>query len=221
MNHNDLPHIVKETNTGVARLSLVDEMLSRRELECAGEIEPELTDALCRALRWLDSRDPSAPITLYLNSPGGRVDAGLALLDTMQAISAPVVTVCQGRAASMAAVLFACGDRRWILPHATVMIHDPRVPEPAGGSAQDLQETGARLARTRQTLAGILAAACGKTLPQIYRKTRRDSYFTGEEAVAFSLADAVLTSYTDLRRPGDKIPKRRLPLCGLTGSDAA
>ena len=106
MNTQSSPRIVRETSGGLAAYALTDEMLSRRELECAGEICPELTDTLCRALRYLDRQDPTAPITLYIHSPGGQVDAGLALLDTMRAVSAPIVTVCQGTAASMAAVIW-------------------------------------------------------------------------------------------------------------------
>ena len=221
MNPYNIPLIVRETNNGLARITLADEMLSHRELECTGEITPEQTDALCRAMRWLVSQDAESPITLYINSPGGRVDAGLALLDTMRMISAPVVTICQGMAASMASVLFACGDRRWILPHATVMIHDPRLQEWTGGSAQDLRETGARLMESRKIIAALLADATGKTIQQIYRKTRRDSYFTAEEAVAFGLADAVLTSYSDLQRSEGEAGKRPLPLSGPADNETA
>lgn len=221
MHPNNIPHIVRETNNGLARITLADEMMARRELECSGEITPEQTDVLCRAMRWLDRQDASSPIRLYINSPGGRVDAGLALLDTMRALSAPVVTICQGMAASMASVLFACGDRRWILPHATVMIHDPRLQEWTRGSAQELRETGARLMESRKIIAAILADATGKTIQQIYRKTCRDSYFTAEEAVAFGLADAVLTSYADLCQPEGDAGKRTLPLSGSADSESA
>lgn len=213
MNTQSIPRIVRETSGGLAAYALTDEMLSRRELECAGEICPELTDTLCRALRYLDRQDPTAPITLYIHSPGGQVDAGLALLDTMRAVSAPIVTVCQGTAASMAAVIFACGDQRWILPHGKVLIHDPRIPEPSGGSALELRETAGALMRARQVLGALLAEACGKTPQQILRKTRRDCVLTGEEAIAFGLADALLT---DMTRLGEGAAKRRSENKGMT-----
>ena len=129
---------------------------------------------------------------MFINSPGGSVTGGLALYDVMKGIACPVRTVCLGTAASMAAVLFASGDQREILPHGKVMIHDPLIGR-TGGSALQLMETSKSLMATREHLASILSEHTGHSLEEIYEKTARDTYFDAEEAVAFGLADRVIT----------------------------
>ena len=110
----------------------------------------------------------------------------------MQSLSCPVRTVCVGMAASMAAILFAAGSRREILPHGTVMIHDPLLSGGAGGSALQLQETSGRLLKCRKDLCAILARHTGKNLRQINKATAKDTYFDAQEAVEFGLADRVV-----------------------------
>ncbi len=122
----------------------------------------------------------------------GEVSSGLALYDVMQAISCPIRTVCLGKAASMGAILFAAGDKREILPHGEVMIHDPLIYRGVGGSALSVQETSRQLLKTRQTLGDILARHTGKSRQEIYRKTAKNTWFSAEEAVSFGLADRVI-----------------------------
>lgn len=186
------PMIVRETSGGPYVCQIQDEMLKHREIECVGEINAESVYSLVRQLRYLYREDPSGEITLYINSPGGEVDSGLALYDVMKAISCPVRTVCLGTAASMGAVLFAAGDKRDILPHGKVMIHDPLISGGVGGSALHLQDISKGLMKTRETVCRILAQQTGKTLQEIYRKTAKDTYFSAEEAVAFGLADRII-----------------------------
>ena len=123
-----IPTIIRETSEGTARIPIADIMFQRREIWLTGEITSEVADAVIAQILHLDAEDPDAEITLYIDSPGGSVTAGLSIYDVMQAVSADIHTVCVGTAASMAAVLFAAGDRREILRHGEVMIHESRRP---------------------------------------------------------------------------------------------
>lgn len=188
-----IPTIIRETSEGMARLPLADVMLQRREIWLTGEITSELADAVIAQILHLDAEASGEEITLYIDSPGGSVTAGLAIYDVMQAISAQIRTVCIGTAASMAAVLFAAGDRREILQHGEVMIHDPLVSGGISGSALAVQDKSDRLMAKRKVLCGILAQHAGKTIKQIYKVTAKDSWYGAEEAVAFGLADEVIS----------------------------
>lgn len=193
MSGDTCPRIMKETSSGLFFCEIQDDMLQRRELECTGPIDSSSVYSLCRQLRYLQQEDPGAEITMYINTPGGEVDSGLALYDVMKGISCPIRTVCLGVAASMGALLFAAGDRREILPHGRVMIHDPLISS-TGGSALHLQEISRNLMETRRELCGLLARHTGKTPEEICEKTARDCWFNAEEAVSFGLADRVIRS---------------------------
>ena len=187
-----IPTIIRETSEGMARIPIADVMLQRREIWLTGEITSELADAVIAQILHLDAEASGEEITLYIDSPGGSVTAGLAIYDVMQAVSAQIRTVCIGTAASMAAVLFAAGDRREILMHGEVMIHDPLVSGGISGSALAVQDKSDRLMAKRKVLCGILAQHAGKTIKEIYKVTAKDSWYGAEEAVAFGLADTVI-----------------------------
>lgn len=186
------PRVIQETSQGTKSVNLEDLMLQRREIWLAGDITDEAADSINSQLLYLAAASPEKEITMYINSPGGRVQAGLSIYDVMWAIPCDIRTVCVGTAASMAAVLFAAGDRREILRHGAIMVHDPLSARGIAGSALDVQEQSARLMRVRKTLCGILAIHTGKTLRQIYRVTRKDTWFEAEKAVDFGLADAII-----------------------------
>ncbi len=188
--------IIKESFRGYDLISIRDEMLSHREVELVGEVSADSVNALIRELRYLQSEDPEAPITLYINSPGGSVDSGMALYDVMQAVSCPVRTICVGLAASMAALLFVSGAERDMLPHSRLMIHDPLIIQ-TGGSALKLKAISDDLMETRQIIAKVIAEHSGKSLEEVLEKTANDSYFRGEEAVKFGLADHIITSLAE------------------------
>ena len=190
---SNCPRIIRETSSGLFLCEIQDDMLRRRELELTGPIESGSVYGLCRQLRYLQQEDPDGEITMFINTPGGEVDSGLALYDTIEGISCPVRTVCLGVAASMGAVLFAAGDKREILPHGRVMIHDPLIYS-TGGSALHLREISRNLMETRRELCEILVRHTGRTPEEIYEKTERDCWFNAEEAVAFGLADRVITA---------------------------
>ena len=188
--------IIRESSYGYHLIPIQDEMLSHREVELVGEVDANTVNALIRQLRYLQNEDPKAPITLYINSPGGSVDSGMALYDVMQAVSCPVRTICVGLAASMAALLFVSGAERDMLPHSRLMIHDPLIVQ-TGGSALKLKAVSDDLMETRQIIARVIAEHCGKSMEEILAKTANDCYFRAEEAVKFGLADHIITSLAD------------------------
>lgn len=192
--NNNTPYIIKETSSGPFVCQIQDDMLLRREIECVGEINADSVNSLIRQVRYLAGQDPEAEITIYINSPGGEVSSGLALYDVMKAVPCPIRTVCVGTAASMGALLFASGDRREMLSHAQVMIHDPLIYS-TGGSALKLKRTCDSLMETRESTAKILAEQTGKTLEEIYEKTETDTWFSAQEAVDFGLADSIIYKF--------------------------
>lgn len=186
-----MPNILTETSEGVNRHALQDELFKDRQIELVGEITQEAAYSIILQLRYLQKTDPTTPITVYINSPGGEVSSGLALYDVMQVVKCPVHTVCVGTAASMAAILLACGDRRGILPHGRVMVHDP-LTSGISGSALTIDSLSKSLMQTRTITAQILAQHTGRTLEEIYACTAKDTYFNAQEAVDFGLADYIV-----------------------------
>ena len=187
-----IPAILGRTSEGVHRYAIQDAMLQRRAIDCIGEITPETVNGLILQLRYLQQEDDSKEITLYINSPGGSVSDGLALYDVMAALRCPIRTVCVGTAASMAALIFAAGARREMLPHARLMIHDPLIAGGVGGSALHIDSVSRDLMRTREITAALLARHSGHSLQEVYEKTVKDTYFDADEAVAWGLADGIL-----------------------------
>lgn len=187
------PNIIKETCEGTVCIPIQDALFHRREIYCTGEIDAETANSIIVQLHFLSMEDAGKEITVYINSPGGETGSGLSVYDTMQSIHAPVRTVCLGTAASMAAVLFAAGNKRDILPHARVLIHDPLI---AGsgiqGSALKIDSIAKDLMQTRETMGKIFAKHTGHTLKEVLDKTADNCFFNAEEAVAWGLADRVI-----------------------------
>lgn len=191
MNNINMPSVINETTTGYFETSIQTEMFKRREIQCIGEIDESSVNAIILQLLQLNNEDSEEEITLYINSPGGSVQEGLALYDVMQTIDCPIRTVCIGMAASMAALLFISGDKREMLPHSKVMIHDPRIIN-TGGTALEIEATSKNLMEVRQQTAEIIAKHSKNTVEQILEKTKVDSYFSPKEAIDFGLADTVI-----------------------------
>ncbi len=192
MNQIRMPMIIKETSSGFVTSRIQDEMFRERKIECIGEITEERVNSLIMQLWYLKKENPQEEITLYVNSPGGEVSSGLALYDVMKAVRCPIRTVCLGMAASMAAVLFLSGDRREMLPHAKIMIHDPRLLN-VSGSALAVDRISQNLMKTREIIGNIIAEHTGRTLKEVYEYTASDTYFDAEESLAWGLADKILT----------------------------
>ena len=187
-----IPNIIRETSEGLNQIPIQDILFQRREVECIGEITEDSIAALILQLRYLHREAPEQEITMYINSPGGEVSSGLALYDVMKAIQCPIRTVCVGTAASMAAILFLSGDKRDMLAHSKVMIHDPLIPGGIGGSALKVDAVARNLMQTRQTIANIISRHTGKSLEDVLAKTASDSYFDAEQAVEWGLADRII-----------------------------
>ena len=187
-----IPNIIRETSEGLNQIPIQDILFQRREVECLGEITEDSVAALILQLRYLHREAPEQEITMYINSPGGEVSSGLALYDVMKAIQCPIRTVCVGTAASMAAILFLSGDKRDMLAHSKVMIHDPLIPGGIGGSALKVDAVARNLMQTRQTIADIISRHTGKSLEDVLSKTASASYFDAEQAVEWGLADRII-----------------------------
>ena len=189
------PQIIRETAEGLNRLDIRDDMLSRRELELTCAVDADSCATVIRGLLYLERRDADAPVTLYVNSPGGEVQSGLALYDVMQAVSCPIRTVCLGMAASMGALLFIAGDERWMLPHSRVMVHDPLIGGAGiGGSALSVKARADDLMRIRDITASVIARHTGMPLERVFELTANDTYFDAEHALEAGLADRIVTS---------------------------
>ena len=186
--------VIKD-NDGV-RIGIFDKMLEERVLFIVGEINDELANSIVAHLLYLNSKDSRKPITLYINSPGGVVTAGMAIYDTMQYIKPDVSTICVGSAASMGAVLLTAGakGKRFALPHARVMIHQPLGG--VQGQASEIEIHAREILRMREELNGILASRTGQDIEVVARDTDRDNFMSAKDAVEYGLIDEVLTRDT-------------------------
>ncbi len=188
-----MPNVIKESSRGFDRVSIEDELFLSRKIFLSQQIDADSMDALIKQILFLHQSDPEKEITIYINSPGGEVQSGLAAYDLLRLIEAPVTTVCIGQAASMAAILFLAGKDRIMLKDSLLMIHDPA---PASGDLKgmkpaELEEKLNDLKRTRDILCSIIAERSGETLDRIMEKTRRDTFFSAEESLAFGLATKI------------------------------
>ncbi len=188
-----LTHITKETYKGVETMDLNDEMFRRRVLFFTGEVNSNSAIELISQLLILESDAPGKTITICINSPGGGVDAGLAVCDTIRGLSSPVNTVCMGIAASMGAVIFLQGEQRIMLPHSRFMIHDPSYGggDLAGRKPLSLQEDFNNLMACRQELAELISERTGQKIDDVFAKTKDDCYMTAKEAKDFGAATKI------------------------------
>lgn len=194
-NNYSVPALEKESVNGIQQVSLITDAFTNRRLFLFGEIDDNLVFLFTMQMLSL-MEDEQSEINIYINSPGGEVNAGLAIYDLIQSCKAPVNMYCIGKAASMGALIFAGGQkgRRFILPHSKVMIHEPLILNGVGGSASSIKTTAASILRTRELLNGILATHSGRTLKEINKATDHDNFMTAEQAVRFGLCDEIVDS---------------------------
>lgn len=185
------PAIIKESSEGMSRYSVLDAMFQRREIQCIGTVDTDMVNSLITQIRYLAAEDPKGEITMFINSPGGSVPDGMALLDVMAAVTCPIRTVCVGTAASMASLLFVCGDTRDMLENSHLMIHDPLIQN-LSGSALKIETASKNLLKTREITAKIYAKVSGKTLDEIYALTCEDTLLDAETALQIGLADRII-----------------------------
>ncbi|MDY2777845.1 MAG: ATP-dependent Clp protease proteolytic subunit [Collinsella sp.] len=188
------PLIIRESSAGICHLSVHDEMLEHRELSVCGPIEDEMAFELCQHIRHLERRDPIAPVTVFISSPGGSVSAGLGIFDALRATPCPIHTIGFGLVASMGAIVYMAGDERELYPHAELMVHDPLIPNGPGGSALSLQETSRRLMGARRQLNTILATRSGLTLKRVQQLTAKDTYLDAERALELGFSTKMFAS---------------------------
>ena len=188
-----VPYVVERTPNGERSMDVFSRLLMERIVYLGTEIDDGVANVLIAQLLYLDSYGSDQPIGFYVNSPGGSTTAMLAVYDAMQHVAAPVETTCVGQAASAAAVLLAAGapGRRSVLPHARVVLHQPAAQ--GQGTIPDLILEAEEIARTREQLEQVLARHTGRTPEQIREDTDRDLVLTAEEAVAYGVADRVVT----------------------------
>lgn len=176
--------------------SIEHSLLKARKIFLWSSVDDDSAKYVVTRLLSLDSEDPTKEVVLYINSPGGAVHEGMAIYDAMQAISAPVSTVCTGLAASMGAVLLACGQegRRFTWPHARIMIHQPSVMGTITARATDLDIHAKEIIRMREELNHLLADKTGQDVEKIAADTDRDYFMSAEEAVDYGLVDEIVSS---------------------------
>ena len=203
MNHNPaldtqalglVPMVVEQSGRGERAYDIYSRLLKERVIFMVGPVNDQMANLIVAQLLFLESENPDKDISLYINSPGGSVSAGLAIFDTMNFIKPEVSTLCTGLAASMGAFLLAAGQKgkRFSLPNSRIMIH-----QPSGGSqgmASDIEIQAKEILYLRHRLNSIMAERTGQTVEQIAKDTDRDRFMSGDEAVEYGLIDKVLTS---------------------------
>ena len=190
-----IPYVIEQSPRGERSFDIYSRLLNDRIIFLGEEIDDHVANSVVAQLLHLESADPDKDISLYINSPGGSVTAGMAIMDTMNFIKCDVSTVCIGMAASMAAVLLSAGQKgkRFCLPNSTVLIHQPSGG--AQGQQTEIAIVAEQILKIRKRLNEILAANTGQPFDVIQRDTERDNYMTAQEALAYGLVDQVVTSH--------------------------
>jgi ATP-dependent Clp protease protease subunit len=187
-----IPMVVEQTSRGERSYDIYSRLMQDRIVLLGGEVNDESANLIVAQLLFLQAQDAKKEISMYINSPGGSVTAGLAIYDTMQFVSCPVATYCIGQAASMGAVLLTAGakGRRFSLPNSRIMIHQPWGG--AEGKASDIEITAREILRLKDVLNGILAEAAGKTSETVVQDTDRDHFMSAAEAKEWGIVDNIL-----------------------------
>lgn len=187
------PNILKETAKGIQPVSLEDQLLSNREIFLISEVNEISMTSLLMQLKCLENEDPEAEITIYINSPGGDVLSGLPVYDYIRQMKAPVKTVCIGIAASMGSILFLAGDKREMLEHSEIMIHDPSMMSGEYEKPLELRTRLDKLMEKRKILAEIIAERTGMSIDEVYKATETDSYYNAKKALKCGIATRIIT----------------------------
>ncbi len=191
-------YILHESSRGIDTYSTESSLFRKRIIFFTEEVNPENSNRLIEYLLHLDADAPGEEITICINSPGGEVVSGLAVYDTIRMLKSPVRTVCIGTAASMGSILFLAGEKREMLPHTKIMIHDPLISGLSGRKmALELEKEARKLMETRSVIAGIIAERSGLSVDEVYEKTKEDCYLDADEAIEFGIATGICNSILD------------------------
>ena len=185
-------NILMQSARGTELIPIDDMLLEESQMFLVGEITPDSANDLIKKLMYIDKKD-LGEVTIYINSPGGEVMSGLSVYDYIKIMKSPVRTVCMGDTASMTAIIFLAGEKREMLPHSRILIHDPSYGhlDVSGKKPHEIQRGVDSLNKVRETLAEIISEKTGKSLDEIYEITAEDHYFTAEEAIEFGLANNI------------------------------
>lgn len=196
MGHSVLvPMVVEQTSRGERAYDIYSRLLKENIIFLGTPVDDNIANLIIAQMLFLEAEDPEKDISIYVNSPGGSITAGLAILDTMHFVKPDIVTICVGQAASMAAVLLAAGTKgkRFSLPNSRIMIHQPSMHGLAG-QATDIDIYAREILRMRETLNQILAAASGQPVERVSRDVDRDYIMSAEQATEYGLIDRVISS---------------------------
>ena len=190
-----VPMVVEQTSRGERASDIYSRLLQENIVFLGQPIDDNVANLVIAQLLYLTAENPEKDISIYINSPGGSITAGMAILDTMRVVQPDIVTYCVGQAASMAAVLLACGTKgkRYSLPHSRILIHQPSLSGVAG-QATDIEIYAREILRMRETLNKIIAAATGQPLERIERDVDRDYILGPAQALEYGLIDRIVTS---------------------------
>ncbi len=195
--HNSVlvPMVVEQTTRGERSFDIYSRLLKENIIFLGTPIDDQIANLIIAQILFLASEDPERDINIYINSPGGSITAGLAILDTMNLVEPDIVTYCVGQAASMAAVLLACGTKgkRFALPHSRIMIHQPSMSN-LGGQATDIDIYAKEILRMKEVMNGIMSEATGQPVDKIARDTERDYIMEAPTAIEYGIIDKVIAS---------------------------
>jgi ATP-dependent Clp protease protease subunit len=200
-----IPTVVESTSRGERHFDIYSRLLRENIIFIGSPIEETVANLVVAQLLYLEAEDPDRDISVYINSPGGSITAGLAIYDTMRFIKPDVVTICMGQAASMAAILLAAGTKgkRFSLPHSRILLHQPST-EGIAGQATDIKIYAEEMLRMRTLLASILSEATGQPLEKIERDIERDFILSPQQAIEYGIIDQVLVSREPERSTSDR-----------------
>ena len=185
-------NIIEKSSNGISQVSADAKLMSNRKVFIEGEINAESACEFVKKIMILNMQDSSRSIDLLINTPGGCINSGMVYYDVIQASKAPIRTFCIGRAYSMGAVLLACGNRRYILPHGEVMIHEPLLGNRVGGNSSSIKSLAESLLEIKRKMNQILAKHTGQTEEAVEKATGYDHYFDAEESLKFGLIDEIV-----------------------------
>lgn len=183
---------VKSSN-GISLLPLESKLLAERKIFLEGEIDQETACSLVKQILYLCKENPTAPIDLMINSPGGEISAGMLIYDCIQSCKTPIRMFCMGTCYSMGAILFASGNHgRYLFPNSELMLHEPLLANKIGGNATSIRSISESLLEIRSKMNQILSGHTGKDIEEIEKATAFDHFFNAEESIAFGLADEIV-----------------------------
>ena len=189
-----VPYVIEQTSKGERSYDIFSRLLKDRIIFLSEDVNHATASLVIAQMLFLEGEDPDKEIHFYINSPGGSITDGMAIVDTMNYIKCPISTICVGLAASMGAVLLACGEKgkRFATPNSEILIHQPLISGGLSGQTTEIKIHADHMVRTREKLNRLLSERTGKTLEQIENDTERDNYLTAEEALKYGLIDGIL-----------------------------